>query len=305
MRLATWTAIVLSLLMLPLKAQQSAPYTVSVDVDLVVLNVRVLDNSGLSVAGLPKDNFRIEEDGQPQLITLFLGERSPATIGLVVDSSGSINSKQPAIEAAAIGFVESSHPEDEFFVVRFNDKIYWTLPEAVPFTDDVALLRQALSWKQPGGRTALYDAVGAALRHTGGGRWDKRALVVLSDGGDNASGHTFDEIVRLAQQSNVMIYTIGLFDELAADKNPGVLRKLAGITGGNVYLPKTSDELGPVWEQIANGIRSQYTIAYRPSRKSLDGRYHKIRVRVEAPGRARVKVYTRPGYLARKADGEQ
>jgi Ca-activated chloride channel family protein len=304
MRSAIPSAVILIALVLPLQARQRERYTLSVDVDLVVFNVRVLGKNGQPVAGLSKENFRIEEDGRSQQIALFVGEDSPATIGLAVDSSGSMNRRQPDIEAAAIRFVESGHPNDEFFVVRFNEKIYWPLPADIPFTDDISLLKQALTWNQPGGRTALYDAIGAAIRHGAFGRWDKRALVVLSDGGDNASALTLEEILRLARQSNVTIYTIGLFDALAADRNPGLLRKLASLTGGDAYLPQTIEELGPVWERIANGIRSQYTVAYRPAETALDGKYHKIRVRVEAQGQ-KVKVYTRPGYLARKAGEEQ
>jgi Ca-activated chloride channel family protein len=305
MRVAFPVAVALVVLGLNSSAQQQEPYTLSVNVDLVVLNVRVLDKYGQSVAGLSEESFQIEEDGRPQHIELFSGQESPATIGLALDSSGSINSKQPDIEAAGMQFVEASLPQDQFFVLRFNNEIHWMLPEDVPFTDNPMLLKQALTLKQTGGRTALYDAVAAALRHMAGGRWDKRALIVLSDGGDNSSIRKLDEVLRLAQQSNVTIYTIGIFDALSADRNPGVLRKLANLTGGDMYLPRTIEELWPVWERIAAGIRSQYTIAYRPAPNALDGRYHRLRVRVYTPEGRKLKAHTRPGYLARKADGKE
>lgn len=307
MRFLATAGVVVGLL-LPLYGQQpqrQQPYVLSVNVDLVVLNVRVLDRNGQSVPNLSKENFRIEEDGKPQKISLFIGEDSPATIGLVMDASGSIAGKRPEIEAAAMRFVESSHPKDEMFVVHFDQKVRWGLPRGMAFTDDVHVLKQAIRWTQPGGKTALYDAIAEAIEHIALGRWDKRALVVLSDGGDNASVRKLDDILRLAQQSNVTIYTIGLFDPYSADRDPHVLRKLAELTGGDVYLPESIKELNPAWEKIAHGIRAQYTIAYRPVKTAFDGRYHKIRVRVDWPGHKKISIHTRPGYLARKAAGER
>jgi Ca-activated chloride channel family protein len=292
-------------LTLLLSARQQEPYVLSLDVDLVVLNVRVLDTNGQSIPNLSKEFFRVEEDGRPQNITLFVGEDSPATIGLVLDSSQSIGSKRSDIEAAAVRFVESGHPMDELFVLRFDERLYWPLGPGLAFTDDHALLKQALHWNRPGGRTALYDAIGAAIEHVTLGKWDKRALIVLSDGGDNASVRKLEGILRLAQQSNVTIYTIGLFDPLAADRDADVLRKLGSLTGGDVYLPVTIDELGPAWDRILNGIRTQYTIGYKPSQTVFDGKYHKVRVRVDVPGQGKVAVHTRPGYLARKAAAER
>jgi Ca-activated chloride channel family protein len=288
------------LLTVPLYSQRQ-PYTLTVDVDLVVLNVRVLDKSGQSMHGLAKENFYIEEDGKRQSIDLFIGEDSPATIGLVLDSSSSMNSKQADVEAAALRFIQSSQPSDQVFVLRFNDKLHWALPQNQPFTDDIDLLKQALQWKGPGGRTALYDAIGAALTHSARGRWEKRALIVLTDGGDNASSRTLPGVLRFAQESNVTIYTIGLFDPLAVGSSRPVLHKLAALTGGDSYSPATIEDLAPVWDQIAHGIRTQYTLGYRPTQTFFDGKFHKIRVRVDLPGHGKVTVHTRPGYLARNA----
>jgi Ca-activated chloride channel family protein len=299
MRLAGFVAVGLISLTLLLFAEQQEPFVLSHDVDLVVLNIRVLDRNGRSIRNLRKEMFRVEDDGHGQAITLFTAEDSPATIGLVLDASRSINARRPDIEAAAIQFVEAGHPMDELFVLRFDDELYW--PLNVPFTDDVELLKQALRWDRIGGKTALYDAIGAAIEHISRGKWDKRALVVLSDGGDTASVRKLEGILRLAQQSNVTIYTIGMFDPLAADRNPAVLRQLAELTGGDAYRPKSIDELAPAWGKILDGIRTQYTIAYKPSQTVFDGKYHKVRVRVDVPGQRGIEVYTRPGYLARKA----
>jgi Ca-activated chloride channel family protein len=296
--MAVLTGSLISLALL-LFGEQQEPLVLSHDVDLVVVNARVVDRNGRFISGLTSDVFRVEEDGRRQEITFFAAEDSPATIGLVLDASRSINARRPDIEAAAIRFVEAGHPMDELFVLRFDDKLYW--PLTVPFTDDVERLKEALRWNRIGGTTALYDAIGAAIEHISNGKWDKRALVVVSDGGDTASKRTLEGVLTLAQQSNVTIYTIGLFDPFAADRNPDVLRKLAALTGGDVYLPKSIDELTPAWDGILNGIRTQYTIGYSPSKTAFDGKYHKIRVRADLPGQRGVKVYARTGYLARKA----
>jgi Ca-activated chloride channel family protein len=299
MWLAGSIAVSLMSVALLLFAGPQEPYVLSVDVDLIILNVRVVDNNGRFIPNLTKEAFRVDEDGRPQQVTLFTGEDSPATIGLVLDASRSINARRPDIEAAAVRFVDAGHPKDQMFVLRFDDQLYW--PLNVPFTDDAALFKEALRWDRLGGRTALYDAIGAAIEHIHRGKWDKRALVVLSDGGDNASARRLEGILRLAQQSNVTIYTIGMFDRTAADRNPGVLRELAKLTGGDAYFPSSIDELTPAWDNILSGIRSQYTIGYKPSPTAFDGQYHKVRVRVDVKGQRKVSVYTRPGYLAREA----
>jgi Ca-activated chloride channel family protein len=295
---------VCALLLLPLYSLQRQPYSLSVDVDLIVLNVRVLDKNRQSVHGLSKENFVVEDDGKRQDISLFIGQESPATIGLVLDSSASMNSRHSDVRAAALRFIQSSHPRDQIFVMYFNERLHWPLPQNQPFTGDINVLERALAWNGLGGRTALYDALAAGLGHSGRGEWEKRALIVLTDGGDNASSKTLPQVLRFAQESNVTIYTIGLFDALAVGSSQPVLRKLAALTGGDAYLPHTIDQLAPVWDEISHGIRTQYTIGYRPSQTVFDGKLHKLRVRVKPPDHAKVTVHTRPGYLARKATPE-
>lgn len=287
------------LLVQPAYSLQRQPYTLSVDVDLVVMNVRVVDKNGQSIHGLSKENFEIREDGKRQSLDLFIGQESPATIGLVLDASASMNSKHADVQAAALRFIQSGRPRDQIFVLYFNDRLHWPLTQPA-FTDDIRLLEHALAWNGVGGRTALYDALASALGHSKRGEWEKRALVVLSDGGDNASSETLDHVLKLAQESNVTIYTIGLFDPLAVGSNRSVLQKLAKLTGGDAHLPRTVEELAPVWDEISHGIRSQYTLGYRPAAASLDGKFHEISVRVNVPDHAKLKVHTRPGYLARK-----
>jgi Ca-activated chloride channel family protein len=290
-----------TLLALPLQSGQRQPYTLSVDVDLIVLNVRVLDKKGESIHGLTKEHFDVRDNGNRQEIGLFIGQDSPATIGLVLDSSASMNSKYSDVRAGALRFVHSSHPQDQIFLLYFNERLHWPLAPGPPFTDNVDTLVQALSWNELGGRTALYDSLQAALEHSGRGQWEKRALIVLTDGGDNASVTKLDKILQLARQSNVTIYAIGLFDPLAVGSNRQALKTLAKLTGGDAYFPNSIEELAPVWEEIAHGIRTQYTIGYQPSVTMLDGKPHTIKVRAATPGQPKLRVHTRPGYLARKA----
>ena len=297
MKAAAILAIVFPLALASHGEQQ--PYTLSVDVNFVVLNVRVFDKNGESVHGLSKENFDVRETGKRQNISLFIGQDSPATIGLVVDSSASMNTKYADVKAAALRFTESTHSHDQIFVVRFDERLHWPLPK--PFTDDIPSLQRALVWNGSGGRTALYDAISAAIKHSAHGESEKRALIVLTDGGDNASSESLKDVLRLAQESNVTIYTIGLFDAFATETNPSVLKKLAALTGGTAFFPRDIEQLAPVWEEIAHGIRTQYTIGYRPTPSAFDGRFHKVRVRVTGPGVSELKVHTRPGYLAREA----
>jgi Ca-activated chloride channel family protein len=304
MKTGAAVSFLLMIILLPLNAGQRQPYSLSVDVDFVVMNVRVTDKDGESIHGLSKDAFEVQENGKRQDIGLFIGEDSPAAIGIVLDGSASMNSKYVQVRAAALRFIQATRSGDEVFVLHFNERLHWPLPPTQPFTDDVRLLEQTLAWNQLGGKTVLYDAVTAALRECERSKSEKRALVVLSDGGDNASRQTLDQVLRLAQQSNVTIYAIGLFDPLAVDTSQSVLRKLTTQTGGELYLPKTLDELAPVWDAIAHGIRTQYTIGYRPNQTSFDGKFHKVRVRVQAPGRDKVRVHTRPGYMARNTEVE-
>lgn len=184
------------------------------------------------------------------------------------------------------------------FVVNFNEKVSFALPENTPFTDQVAQLEVALSRITARGETALYDAVAAALEHLKKGNRDKKVLIIISDGGDNASKHKLTEIMTLAGQPDAIIYTIGIFDEQDADRNPGVLKRLAKDTGGEAFLPESLKDVAPICERIAHDIRNQYTIAYVPTNRNRDGSYRVIQVKATAPGRGRLPVRTRTGYFA-------
>src|SRR5262245_60781651 len=200
------------------------PFVLSVDVDLVLLNVTVLNKKGHVVSGLKETNFRIYEDGQIQEIREFHPEDIPATVGLVIDNSGSMLNKRQSVVDAATRFAAESNPNDEMFIVNFNDFVSMGLPAGVAFTSDFQQVRDALTMVRADGRTALYDAIAAALGHLRNGTRQKKALVVLSDGGDNASRQSLDGVLRIAESSLATIYTIGIYDQYDTDRDPKVLR---------------------------------------------------------------------------------
>lgn len=277
------------------------PYTIKVNVDLIVLRATVLDRKKALVSGLDRSDFQVYENGVPQPIKHFSHEDIPVTVGLVVDNSGSMKPKRADVIAAALAFARSSNPQDQMFVVDFNEKVSFGLPDDTPFTDHIPQMERALSRIAPDGETALYDAVAAALDHVKKGSRDKKVLIVISDGGDNASEHKLSEVMAQAAQSEVIIYTIGIFDEQDEDRNPRVLARLATETGGEAYLPESLKEVAPLCERIAHDIRNQYTIAYVPTDRNRDGSYRAIQVKASAPDRGRLLVRTRTGYFAPSA----
>jgi Ca-activated chloride channel family protein len=280
------------------QSRPSDDYTISVNVNMVVLRATAQDHKGVLVSGLGKDDFQVYEDGVLQQIKHFSHEDIPVTVGLVIDNSGSMRPKRGDVIAAALSFARSSNPQDQMFVVNFNEKVSFGLPDNIPFTNHVAELEVALSRIAATGETALYDAVAAALEHLKKGSCDKKVLVVISDGGDNASKHKLTEIMALVGQPDAIIYTIGIFDEQDGDRNPGVLKRLAKDTGGEAFLPESLKDVAPICERIAHDIRNQYTIAYVPTNRKQDGTYRVIQVKTTVPGRGRLLVRTRTGYFA-------
>jgi Ca-activated chloride channel family protein len=282
----------------PPQSRPGGEYTIRVNADSVVLHATVQNRKGILVSGLGKDNFQVYEDGVLQQIDYFSHEDIPVTVGLVVDNSGSMMPKRPEVIAAALAFARSSNPQDQMFVVVFNENVSFGLPDNTPFTDQVAQLQVALSRIAPNGMTALYDAVAAALEHLQKGNRDKKVLIVVSDGGDNASKHTLAQIMAMAGHPDAIIYTIGLFVAEDPDRNLGALKQLAKDTGGEAFFPESVSDLLPICERIARDIRNQYTIAYAPTNRKQDGTYRVIQVKAGAPGRGRVFVRTRAGYSA-------
>jgi Ca-activated chloride channel homolog len=273
-------------------------YTIAVDVDLVVFNVTVTDGRGRHVSGLKAGDFRVLEGNRLQAITLFEAEDVPASIGLIIDNSGSMSDKRADVAKAALAFARSSNSEDEMFVVNFNEKAYLALPPSVEFTNDVNKIHSALLQTAPAGLTALYDALALGIEHLKTGTRDRKALVVLSDGGDNASRLRLDEVLQIAQRSSATIYTIGIYDTTDLDRNPRALRKIAVSSGGRAYFPHSLDDLEQVWRDIAGALRSQYTIGYHSSDSNRDGMFRKVRITVSRDGAQSLRVITRDGYLA-------
>jgi len=264
--------------------------------ELVVLPVTVKDKQGRFVADLTTDRFAVFDNGRRIPIELFTNEDTPVTVGLVVDSSGSMRSKIGEVVAATQAFARASNPDDELFVVRFSDDVREVVTD-VPFllASDVGRLERAMTTVRPDGRTALYDGVVAALDHLARGSRARKVLIVISDGGDNASEATLERALKQARDSNAAIYTVGIFDDADLDRNPRVLKALAETTGGERYLPRSPGELMQTCSRIAHEIRNGYTIGYVPP--DHDGAYHRVRVVVDARPR-KVDVRTRPGYFA-------
>jgi VWFA-related protein len=202
------------------------------------------------------------------------------------------------VTAAARAFVQSSNPEDEMFVVNFNETVSLGLPGAIRFTNSTAQLEGAIAAAPAGGQTALYDAVAKGLEQLQAAGRDKKVLMVVSDGGDNASGHSLAQVMRLAEQSSAIIYAIGIFDKEDPDQNPDVLKRMARATGGEAFLPGQLSEVAPICERIARDIRHQYTVGYVPVNPAHDGSYRAIRVLVRAKGHDKLSVRTRTGYIA-------
>jgi Ca-activated chloride channel family protein len=292
--------IILASLTFGQKARESnaRDFKLSVDVDLVVFNVTVTDSKGHAVKGLSKENFRIVEDGQEQTVQFVHPEDIPATVGLVIDNSGSMRRKRSDVIDAAMAFAESSNPQDEIFIVNFNERVSMGLPAGVPFTSDLNQLRAALANTRAEGKTALYDAVTGALKHLEEGSLQRKALVLISDGGDNASGATESSALAMAGQSNATIYTIDIDDPDDKDQNPKTLQDLAKLTAGEAYRAKSLDELPGIWRKIAGGIRDQYTIGYVSKNRTHDGAFRSVKVVATPMDGKPFRVRSRKGYFA-------
>jgi Ca-activated chloride channel family protein len=296
---------VLLFVLSPFSSAQVAPpdsgpdrenFRISVEVDLVVLQATVRDREGHAVKQLGQQNFEVFEDGRPQPIRLFRHEDTPVTVGLVIDHSGSMREKLADVTAGAQAFVHSSNPNDQMFVVNFNEAVSLGLPRGVGFSDNAEQLGGAIWGAQAIGTTALYDAIIEALKRLQQGNSDKKVLIVISDGGDNASKSRLDQVLQLAEQSSAMIYTIGIFDPEDPDRNPKVLQRLARETGGEAIFPTRLSETVEICERIARDIRDQYTIGYSSANERQDGSYHKVRITARTTENQKLSVRARAGY---------
>ena len=266
------------------------------DTRLVVLHASVVDKKGKLITNLDQSAFKVFENGQPQQVKVFRREDVPVSLGIIIDDSGSMSAKRARVEAAALAMVRDSNPQDEVFIVNFNDDAFLD----VPFTSDVHKLEQGLARIDSHGGTAMLDAVSMSIDYEKAeAHKDKKVLVVITDGGDNASNTSLERVVQRSNQSDTLVYAIGLFtdeEKREAAKGRRALNELTNATGGVSYYPKEVTDVQALCLEIAHDIRSQYTIAYTPTLQALDGSYRQIKVTVTGPGRPTVR--TRSGYYA-------
>jgi len=290
------------------KQDKDKDYTLSVVVEEVQLPISVLDKDGRPVNGLTKNDFAIFEDNVQQQIQIFKHEDIPLSLGLIIDNSGSMRNKRERVNSAALTFARESNPEDETFIVNFDDAAYLEQD----FTGSIGDLIDALDNIDTRGETALYDAVYLSVDHVKAGKKDKRVLLLISDGEDNVSKYGLNKVVDTLRESKVTLYAIGLLEENdqrgglfkkpPSKKAKEVLQKFAEITGGQAYFPKSLDEVEELVKDIAHEIRNHYTVSYTPSNRKLDGSWREIRVKVNPPKTTpKVTVHTKQGYFAPNA----
>lgn len=287
----------------PAQSQGEAPETGKGDVfifrkevDEVTLHATVVDDKNHLVTGLQRADFAVLEDGKPQKITSFRNEDIPVALGIVIDNSGSMRDKRPAVNAAAINLVKASNPQDKVFVVNFNEEYFLDQD----YTSQIPKLKDALERIESRGGTALYDAVVASADHLKkSGSLEKKVILVVTDGEDNASRESLEQAVRRLQEENgPTVYSIGLLGEERSKRARRALREMAEDTGGVAFFPKDLSEVEAITQQIAHDIRNQYTIQYKPSRPQREGGYRQVKVEAQAHGYKKLQVRTRSGYYA-------
>jgi VWFA-related protein len=275
------------------------------DTRLVVLPTTVVDKQGHLVTNLTREAFTVYENGAQQQIRQFKREDVPVSMGLVIDNSGSMRDKRAKVEAAALALVKASNKDDEVFVVNFNDEAFLDLPHGKDFTNDIREMEEALTRIDSRGGTAMRDAIRMSIDHLKEkAKKDKKVLVVVTDGNDNSSVVSLENLVKASQQSGVLIYSVGLLSDeerREATRAKHALNDLAEATGGEAFFPREVTEVDRIAQQVAHDIRNQYTIAYAPSNAAMDGTYRQIKVTVNAPGHPTVR--TRSGYYATPDQG--
>ena len=286
---------------MPLSAQSKGsqpeePTVFRADTRLVVLHATVVDKNGKFVTNLPQSAFHVFENNVEQPIKKLIREDVPVSMGLIVDNSGSMRTKRGRVEASAVALVKASNPQDEVFIVNFNDEAFLDQP----FTSDIKELERGLAKIDSRGGTAMRDAIRMSIDYLKeNGKRDKKVLVVVTDGDDNNSSGTLENLVKAAQQSEVLIYTVGLLAEeerREAKRATRALNAIAEATGGKSYYPKDLKDVDGVCQQVAHDIRSQYIIEYNPKNPALDGSFRQIRVVANGPNHPVVR--TRSGYYA-------
>jgi Ca-activated chloride channel family protein len=283
---------------MPFKAGQ----LMHMDVDLALLNVTVTDPYNRLVTGLEPDNFRVFEDNIEQEVLTFSAEDVPISIGVIFDFSGSMSNKVSKAREAAVQFFKTANPQDEFFLVSFNERAELTSS----FTNSVEDLQSRMMLTAPKGRTALLDALYLGLSEMRGAHNAKRALLILSDGGDNHSRYNESDIKRLVKEADTQLYAIGIYDPLGQRNRtpeelngPSLLSEVTEMTGGRVFGVEKLEELPDIASKIGMELRNQYVLGYRPSNKAHDARWRKVKIKLRAPkGLPPLSVYSKTGYYA-------
>jgi Ca-activated chloride channel homolog len=272
---------------------------IQVQVDLVLVPVTVTDPMNRLVTGLEKENFQILENKQPQEIRHFSSEDAPISLGVIFDMSGSMSNKIEKAREAVVEFFKTANPQDEFFMIAFSDK-----PELLAdFTQKVSDIQDKLVYTIPKGRTALLDAIYLGMNKMRDAHNTKKALLIISDGGDNRSRYTDSEIKNMVKEADVQLYAIGIFEAAPPTREemhgPQLLTEITDVTGGRTFTINNPNELGDVATKIGIELRNQYVIGYRPKNPAKDGRWHKIKVKLLPPkGLPPLTVYAKTGYYA-------
>ncbi len=270
-----------------------------VDVDLVLVPVTITDPLNRLVTGLEKENFQLFEGNAQEEIKSFSSEDAPVSLGVIFDSSGSMSSKMDRAKDAVVEFFKTANPQDEFFMITFSDE-----PEAVTdFTNSVDEIQNKLVFAVPRRRTALLDAIYMGVSKMRQAKYAKKALLIISDGGDNHSRYTENEIKSVVKEADVMIYAIGIYDRFFASTEerlgPELLSEISELTGGRTFTIDNPNDLGDVATKIGVELRNQYLLGYRPSKITRDGKWRKIKVKLLPPkGLPPLRVYARTGYYA-------
>jgi Ca-activated chloride channel family protein len=275
--------------------------TLRSEVELALINVTVTDPFNRLVTGLEQDNFRVFEDNIEQEVVTFSAEDVPISIGVIFDFSGSMSNKIGKAREAALQFFKTANPRDEFFLVSFNERAELTSS----FTNSVEDLQSRMMLTVPKGRTALLDAIYLGLSQMRGAHNAKRALLILSDGGDNHSRYNESDIKRLVKEADTQLYAIGIYDP-AGNRNseeeaggPTLLGEITDLTGGRVFGVQKIEELPDIASKIGMELRNQYVLGYRPSNKAHDARWRKVKIKLRAPrGLPPLSVYSKTGYYA-------
>lgn len=276
--------------------------SVRIDVELALVNITVTDPYNRLVTGLEPDNFRVFEDNVEQEVVTFSSEDVPISVGVILDLSGSMSDKTGKAKEAAIQFFKTSNPQDEFFLIGFNEHAELLSP----FTDNVEDLQSRILIASSKGRTALFDAIYLGLSEMRGAHHAKRALLIISDGGDNSSRYNEKDIKRLVREADTQLYSIGIFDPFEYRSRtfeelngPSLLSGVTGLTGGRAFSVENLNELPDIAGKIGTELRNQYVLGYRPSNKSHDARWRKIKIKLRAPkGLPPLTAYAKAGYYA-------